>query len=48
MTQRIHRLRDELLDSIPEICPERAVIFTESMRKSEGPAHCEAESGSVL
>ena len=36
MTQRIRRLRDELLDGIPEICPERAVIFTESMRKSEG------------
>lgn len=36
MTERIQNLRDGLLETIPAICPERAVIFTESMKKSEG------------
>ena len=36
MNSRLKKLRDELLDTIPEICPERAKIFTESMKKSEG------------
>ena len=36
VTERIQRLRDGLLETIPAICPERAVIFTESMKKSEG------------
>ena len=36
MTERIQKLRDGLFDSYPAICPERAVIFTESMKQSEG------------
>jgi len=36
MESRIMNLRDELLDNIPEICPERARIFTECMKESEG------------
>jgi len=36
MNTRITRLREELLDTTPEICSERAVIFTEAMKKSEG------------
>ena len=36
MTERLKKLRDGLFEKFPEICPERAVIFTESMKKSEG------------
>jgi pyruvate formate-lyase/glycerol dehydratase family glycyl radical enzyme len=36
MTTRIKTLRDGLFENIPMICPERAAIFTESMKKSEG------------
>ncbi len=36
MNSRIEALREGLVETIPEICPERAVIFTESMKKSEG------------
>jgi pyruvate-formate lyase len=36
VTNRIRRLRNELLETTPAICPERAVLFTDSMRKSEG------------
>ena len=36
MTPRITRLREELFEKIPEICPERARIFTESMKQTEG------------
>ncbi len=36
MNARIQKLREELVETIPEICSERAVIFTESMKKSEG------------
>jgi len=36
VTERIQKLRDGLFDSFPAICPERAVLFTESMKKSEG------------
>ncbi|MGM0500383.1 MAG: glycyl radical protein [Bacillota bacterium] len=36
MTKRTQRLRNELLDTTPEICTERARYFTESMKKSEG------------
>ena len=36
MNERINRLREELFSSTPAICAERAVIFTESMKKSEG------------
>lgn len=36
MTERIKKLRDGLFEDIPAICPERAVIFTESMKKTEG------------
>jgi len=36
MSLRTERLRDELLEITPSICPERARIFTESMRESEG------------
>jgi formate C-acetyltransferase len=36
MTERTQKLRNELLDTTPEICPERAKLFTESMKQSEG------------
>ena len=36
MTERIQKLRNGLFESIPAICPERAVLFTESMKKTEG------------
>ncbi|MBU8912739.1 MAG: formate C-acetyltransferase/glycerol dehydratase family glycyl radical enzyme [Spirochaetales bacterium] len=36
MNTRIEALRDGLFENFPGICPERAVIFTESMKKSEG------------
>lgn len=36
MNSRIARLRKELIQTTPEICAERAVIFTESMKRSEG------------
>ncbi|MCK4513880.1 MAG: pyruvate formate-lyase, partial [Spirochaetaceae bacterium] len=36
MNTRIEKLRDGLFENFPGICPERAVIFTESMKKSEG------------
>ena len=36
MNTRIQKLREGLIEKIPEICPERAVIFTESMKKTEG------------
>lgn len=36
MTERIARLREQLMATQPEICPERARIFTDSMKKSEG------------
>ena len=36
MNTRINKLREGLFENIPEICPERAVLFTEAMKKSEG------------
>ena len=37
MTERTRMLREKLFDVYePRICPERCVIFTESMKKSEG------------
>ena len=37
MTDRTRMLREKLFDEYkPRICPERCVIFTESMKKSEG------------
>lgn len=36
MTKRIQKLRAGLFESYPAICPERAVIFTESMKETEG------------
>ncbi len=36
MTLRTDRLRNELLDTRPRICPERARIFTASMKTTEG------------
>ena len=36
MTDRIQTLRDGLFENIPDICPERAVIFTKSMKSTEG------------
>jgi formate C-acetyltransferase len=36
VTQRIDRLRSIILDAKPEICPERARYFTESMKSTEG------------
>jgi formate C-acetyltransferase len=36
MTERTQKLRNDLLDTVPEICPERARYFTASMKKTEG------------
>lgn len=36
MTQRTSELREDLMEITPEICPERARVFTESMKGSEG------------
>ncbi|HEY9592985.1 MAG TPA: pyruvate formate lyase family protein, partial [Spirochaetia bacterium] len=36
MTPRIQKLREGLFDHIPQICPERAVLFTKSMKETEG------------
>jgi formate C-acetyltransferase len=36
MTDRTKRLRDEIIDTVPQICPERARYFTESMKKTQG------------
>jgi pyruvate formate-lyase/glycerol dehydratase family glycyl radical enzyme len=36
MSLRTERLRNELLDTVPAVCPERARYFTASMRTSEG------------
>ena len=36
MNGRIERLRKRLFETEPRICPERCVIFTNSMKKSEG------------
>jgi len=36
VTDRIQTLRDGLFENIPDICPERAVIFTKSMKSTEG------------
>ncbi len=36
MSLRTERLRNELLDTIPSVCPERARYFTEAMKASEG------------
>jgi len=36
MTERIARLREQLMAANPQICPERARIFTKSMKATEG------------
>jgi len=36
MTARTKKLRDDLLETTPSICSDRARLFTESMRTSEG------------
>lgn len=36
MTGRTKKLRDELIRITPQICPERARIFTQSMKESDG------------
>ena len=36
MNERVTRLRKRLMDQEPYICPERAVIFTETMKETEG------------
>jgi len=36
MSLKTERLRNELLEIVPSICPERARIFTEAMKPSEG------------
>lgn len=36
VNDRISRLRKKLFDTDPQICSERCVIFTESMKQSEG------------
>jgi len=36
MTNRNQKLRDSIIEDIPKICPERARIFTASMKLSEG------------
>ena len=36
MNKRVKRLREAFFEVIPEVCPERARYFTESMKASEG------------
>jgi formate C-acetyltransferase len=36
MNKRIARLREKLFEQDPKVCAERCVIFTESMKKTEG------------
>ena len=36
MTGRTKKLRDELIGITPQICPQRARIFTQSMKESDG------------
>jgi len=36
MNKRIKRLKNNIMEIKPEICPERARYFTESMKKTEG------------
>lgn len=36
MTKRTQELKDQLLNTTPQICLERAVIFTDSMKKTVG------------
>jgi len=36
MNKRIKRLKNNIMETNPEICPERARYFTESMKKTEG------------
>lgn len=36
MNERIQRLRERLFENEPRVCSERCVIFTESMKNSEG------------
>lgn len=36
MSLRTRKLRDELIDIVPQICPERAGIFTQSMKETDG------------
>lgn len=47
MTERIQKLRDGLFENIPNICPERAVIFTESMKKTEGQPNVKRRAQSL-
>ena len=36
MNERTQKLRDQILDSVPEICPERGVAYTRSYQETEG------------
>jgi formate C-acetyltransferase len=36
MNKRIHSLRERYFETVPEVCPERARFFTQSMKESEG------------
>ena len=36
MSERTQKLRDEIYNNLPGICPERARYFTQSMKRSEG------------
>lgn len=36
MNKRINSLRERYFETIPEVCPERARLFTQSMKESEG------------
>ncbi len=36
MSDRTKLLRDQIIDTIPQICPERARYFTQSMKETEG------------
>ncbi len=35
MTERIHRMREELLQAVPALCSERALIYTRTYRENE-------------
>ncbi len=36
MSQRTQRMRERLFEQMPKVCAERCVIFTESMKRSQG------------
>jgi formate C-acetyltransferase len=42
---RVSRVRADLMAAVPAICPERALLITESYRETEGSRWCCAAPG---